>query len=445
MTDEQLHNVMTQEINEDFVTETVLEFIDEMVEKAKAINPEWAVIFENCFSNTLKTVLKPQKDGSVYVLTGDIPAMWLRDSVAQVRPYIHLAKKDPLIKEMLVGVVKRQFDFINKDPYANAFNEEANNAGHVNDVTERTPWIWERKYEIDSLCYPVQLAYLLYLNTGETAQFNEDFVTGIEKIIALWQVEQNHAQSNYQFWRKDAWRPEDGLSNEGYGSPVAETGMTWSGFRPSDDSCHYHYLVPANMFAVVVLGYIQDVFTEVIPNHAIASNAVALRSQIEEGIKSYGIVKNRSGQDIYAYEVDGLGNHLVMDDANIPNLLSSVYLGYHDESDELYQATRRTVLSSENPYYFEGSKASGIGSFHTPKDYIWHMAIAMEGLTTSDKKVKKEKLDLMAVTTAGKHLMHEGFHKDDDMTYTREWFSWPNMMFCELLMDYFDIQIKSKK
>nr|WP_234984624.1 glycoside hydrolase family 125 protein [Pilibacter termitis] len=419
--------------------------MEEISTIAQKENPMWAEIFNNCFTNTLETVLKPQEDGTVYVLTGDIPAMWLRDSVAQVRPYLPLANRDEKIKQMLVGVVKRQFDFINIDPYANAFNETANNAGHIHDITERNAWIWERKYEIDSLCYPIQLAYLLYLNTGETSQFDEKFVSGIEKVLSLWKVEQDHENSPYQFWRKDAWRPEDGLSHEGRGRKTGKTGMTWSGFRPSDDSCTYHYLVPSNMFAVVVLEYIQDIFSTILDNENIVKTAKTLQTEIQEGIEKYAVVQNKFGKEIYAYEVDGLGNYEIMDDANIPSLLSSAYLGYHEIDDIRYQSTRASILSKENRYYYTGDIASGIGSFHTPENYIWHMAIAMEGLTTNDKAVKKEKLNLMANTTAGKNLMHEGFHKDDDKFYTREWFSWPNMMFCELLMDYFDIKIQTKK
>lgn len=121
------------------------------------------------------------------------------------------------------------------------------------------PWIWERKYEIDSLCYPIQLAYLLYRETGSTDQFNDDFHRGVELILDLWTVEQDHAQSPYLFER-DTWRKEDTLTHAGKGSPVAPTGMTWSGFRPSDDACQYGYLIPSNMFAVVVLSYLEDLY-----------------------------------------------------------------------------------------------------------------------------------------------------------------------------------------
>ena len=151
--------------------------------------------------------------------------------------------------------------------------------------------------------------------------------------------------------------------------------------------------------------------------------------------------KNKEGQTIYAYEVDGLGGTLLQDDSNVPSLLSAPYLGYCTFDDPIYLATRKTILSKENPYFYEGLYAKGIGSSHTPKDYVWPIAIAMEGLTTNDKLEKEKILDLLVATDAGTHFMHEGFDVNNPNNYTREWFSWANMMFCELVMDYFDIRV----
>lgn len=417
--------------------------MDEVTEKCGNENKAWSDVFNNCFANTLLTTLKEQPDGSYFVLTGDIPAMWLRDSTAQVRPYLVVADKDEEIKKMILGVLKRQMMYINHDPYANAFNETNNNAGHQDDQTEMSPLIWERKYEIDSLCYPIQLAYLLYLATGETKQFDENFVEAVKKILALWKVEQNHANSPYTFER-DTWRKEDTLVRNGRGTPVAETGMTWSGFRPSDDACQYGYLVPSNMFAVVVLGYIETIFHSILVDEGIVRKAAALKKEIQEGILKHAVVENENGEKVYAYEVDGIGNFSIMDDSNVPSLLSAPYLGYCDSDDPLYVKTRKTLLSPENPYYYEGICAKGIGSSHTPTDYIWPIALAMEGLTTKNRQEKKRILNLLVENDGGTGLMHEGFHVDDSTKFTREWFSWANMMFCELLLDYLGIQIKSK-
>lgn len=420
---------------------SVQKFMDDITAKCGENHADWAVNFNAAFANTLLTTVKRHEDGTTFLLTGDIPAMWLRDSTAQVRPYLVIAKEDEDLAAMISGLVKKQFFYINIDPYANAFNEEDNGAGHQDDHTEMNGWIWERKYEIDSLCYPVQLAYLLYKNTGRTDQFNEDFVNGVKKILQVFETEQDHNQSPYNFVR-DTWREEDTLINEGRGAAVAPCGMTWSGFRPSDDRCIYGYLVPSNMFAVVALGYIEEIFSGVLSDEEIVAQAGKLKTEIEAGIQAHGRTKNAAGEDIYAYEVDGMGNATIQDDSNVPNLISAPYLGYGDIHDERYLRTRKTLLSKENPFYYEGEFAKGIGSSHTPENYVWPIAMAMEGMTTDDKAEKERILNQLVATDAGTHLMHEGFDVDNPENYTREWFSWANMMFCELVMDYFDIRVE---
>lgn len=422
------------------IPSSVKEFMNKVTQLCGEEHADWAENFRAAFANTLTTTVRKQSDGTTFLLTGDIPAMWLRDSTAQVRPYLVLAKEDDELADMIAGLVQRQFFYINIDPYANAFNETANHAGHQSDHTTMNPWIWERKYEIDSLCYPVQLAYLLFKNTGYTKQFDDSFVAGVTKILEVFTTEQNHASSPYTFER-DTTRLEDTLPNNGYGSPVKPTGMIWSGFRPSDDACRYGYLVPSNMFAVVILGYIAEIFTEILPDAQIVETAIALKKKIEQGIQEYGQTVNQRGEKVYAYEVDGLGNTSIMDDSNIPNLLSAPYLGYVSEYDSVYQATRKTILSKENPYFYEGEYAKGIGSSHTPENYVWPIALAMEGMTTENKAEKERILNSLVANDGGTHLMHESFDVNDPNQYTREWFSWANMMFCELVMDYFDLRV----
>lgn len=351
------------------VPTSVQQFMDDMTKRAEAENPRWAEIFNKCFANTLLTTVKRFDDGSTFLLTGDIPAMWLRDSTAQVRPYLAIAKEDDDLQAMIAGLVKRQFRYINLDPYANAFNEEANNAGHQTDHTEMNPWIWERKYEIDSLCYPIQLAYLLYKETGRRDQFDASFESGITEILKVWETEQNHDQSPYTFER-DTTRVEDTLTHDGRGTPVGPTGMTWSGFRPSDDVCKYGYLVPSNMFAVVVLSYLEEIYTDLLPQPDVVARVTKLKNEIDAGIKEYAQVANAAGETVFAFEVDGLGNHSIHDDSNVPSLMAAPYLGYCAQDDPIYLATRKTLLSSENPYYYEGKNAKGIGSSHTPENYI---------------------------------------------------------------------------
>lgn len=395
-----------------------------------------AEVFENCCRNTLDTTVKKMEDGTSFVITGDIPAMWLRDSAAQMSPFLVAARRNPEIRDLIAGLVKRQFFYINIDPYANAFNEKPDGSCWRKDMTKENDWVWERKFEVDSLCYPLWLSYLLWKNTGCTTQFDENFREGAKKILRVFATEQHHeSQSDYSFQRTDTYYT-DTLSRDGKGALVKEgTGMIWSGFRPSDDACTYGYLVPSNMFAAVVLEYLAEIAEEVLKDPEIKADARRMAEEIKRGIEEYGITEREGYGRIYAYEVDGFGQYNLMDDANVPSLLSMNYLGYHGDK-EVEANTRRFILSEGNPYYYAGKSASGIGSPHTPVSYIWHIALAMEGLTSPSREKKKEIIDIMLRTDGGKGLMHEGFHVDNPDKYTREWFSWANSLFCELVLDY---------
>lgn len=409
-------------------------------------------MFRNGLENTFLTTLEEQEDGAVFVITGDIPAMWLRDSAAQVRPLLMLADSDEKIKSIIRGVIDLQFRQIMFDPYANAFNKEPDADGEgQTDLTDMSPMVWERKYEIDSLCYPIQLAYLYHKATGDTTVFDETFRTVCHKIMDLFIVEQDHMnRSPYSFQRVADWllfdHPErieyETLRNMGRGSDVKRTGMTWSGFRPSDDACRYGYLVPSNMFAVVILRYMEEIATVHMGDMEMASKARGLSVEIDEGIKKHAVVEHKTYGKVYAYEVDGLGNGILMDDANVPSLLSAPYLGYCDIDDEIYQNTRRMLLSETNPNYFEGKYAKGIGSNHTARGYIWHIAMAIQGMTSDSEAEKEDLLEMFKTTTADTYMMHEGFNVDDPFEYTRPWFSWSNSMFAEFLLHLNDRHVK---
>ncbi len=403
--------------------------------------PKTQAMFDACMRNTIETTFRRLEDGTTFVITGDIPAMWLRDSAAQARPYLLLAKSEPEFERLLLGVVERQLQYVIHDPYANAFNETANGQGHQDDETAMTPLVWERKYEIDSLCYPLHLAYLLWRNAGTTEQFNGTFRKAAALIVELWRKEQNHEQaSDYRFVRRNC-PVTDTLSREGKGSPTGRTGMTWSGFRPSDDACEFGYLIPSNMFATVALRELAEIARQVLGDDALRAEAEQLASEIDAGIRAFGVVNHPQFGDIYAYETDGLGGYALMDDANVPSLLSIPYLGYTGSDDPTYVRTRDFILSEHNPYFFAGKEASGIGSPHTPHRYIWPIALAMQGLTAREPEEKLRLLDLLERTDGGAGMMHEGFDADDSSKYTRPWFSWANMMYCELVLDVCGIRV----
>lgn len=408
-----------------------------IVEEKLRKYPKIVEIFQNCYLNTLDATVKSMDDGTTYVITGDIPAMWLRDSTAQLRPFLPVAGQEPALQEILIGLSRRQFQYIQTDPYANAFNEADNGNCWEHDITEQNGWVWERKYEVDSLCYPLQFAYLLWKNTGCREHLDLSFQAGARKILQVFWTEQYHEErSPYSFVRQNTYF-RDTLSRDGKGALVKSgIGMTWSGFRPSDDACTYGYLVPSNMFAVVALGYLEEMAGSILKDWEMQKEAADLKEQIYQGIETCGIVKTEEFGEVYAYETDGYGQYNLMDDANVPSLLSMEYLGYRGKRPEVAENTRRLILSEVNPFYYKGSKGAGIGSSHTPVNHIWPIALAMEGLTAKTEEKKLEMLRILAETDGGTGLLHESFHVNDDGKYTREWFSWANAMFSELVLDY---------
>lgn len=396
--------------------------------------PALAPLAQQCFLNTAETTIKQTECGDYFVITGDIPAMWLRDSAAQVRLYVKYASEDEALQKMLESVIAMQAKLVCVDPYANAFNESANgNEGGYEDDTLLNPHVWERKYEVDSLCAPLYLAHNYWKTTQITRCFTEEFKQMIQEIVRVFTVEQNHAQSPYYFRRYHCVKT-DTLPAKGKGRPVNITGMTWSGFRPSDDCCKFGYLIPSNMMAVQALGYAAEICSSCYGDQKLAAQCKNLAEEIQDGILDYGIVNHPKYGDIYAYETDGFGNYNLMDDANSPSLLAMPYLGYCEKEDPLYQNTRKFVLSEDNPYYYQGTWASGVGSPHTPKGYVWHIGIVMQALTSSDKDEIRMCLKRLAGTHAGTNFMHESFDPNKPEKYTRPWFAWANSLFAELLV-----------
>jgi meiotically up-regulated gene 157 (Mug157) protein len=374
-------------------------------------DPKLQSLYRAALLNTTKQITLAD-DGTAYVKTGDIPAEWLRDASAEARPYLFFAKKDPQVQSLLRGMIARMAKYLQIDPYANAFTLDYR--------------VWEQKFELDSLAYPISLSWMYWKVTGDTSIFTPDLAAGFDKALETMEREQDHPR-NSKYTHHE-------LPLDGKGNPVAYTGMIWSGFRPSDDACQYNYLIPSEMMAVVALGELQEIERDVYHNLIKAQRARALRDEVQTGIQTYGVVFTPNYGYVYAYEVDGMGNARLMDDANIPSLLSAPYIGYTKTTSYVYKNTRKFLLSGDNPTYYVGKVARGIGSPHTNDGWVWPLALLMQGFTASSEAERNDVLNEILATDPGDHLLHEAFNPDDPTKFTRPDFGWPNALFTEFVM-----------
>ena len=414
--------------------------VEEQIGRVKRLltNAKLAWMFENCFPNTLDTTVHFDGADDTFVYTGDIHAMWLRDSGAQVWPYVQLANDDPALRRMLAGVINRQFRCILVDPYANAFNMGAEGTGWMSDLTDMKPELHERKWEIDSLCYPIRLAYHYWQTTGDASVFGDLWLQAIRSILHTFRDQQRKSgHGSYRFQRVTA-RGTDTMVNDGWGSPVKPVGLIASAFRPSDDSTTLLFLVPSNFFAVSSLRKAAEILTQVNHDTLLAQECTDLAQEVETALRQYAVYPHPKYGPIYAYEVDGFGNQLLMDDANVPSLLAMPYLGDVPVDDPVYQNTRRFVWSDDNPYFFRGRAGEGIGGPHIGFDMVWPMSIMMRAFTSQDDAEIKECIAMLLRTDAGTGFIHESFHKDDPSHFTRAWFAWQNTLFGELILKLVD-------
>ena len=400
-------------------------------------DPELAWLFENCFPNTLDTTVtytEPDGKPDTFVITGDIHAMWLRDSSAQVWPYVPFTAKDLPLRKMIAGVINRQVKCILLDPYANAFLDGNEISEWKSDITEMKPGLHERKWEIDSLCYPIRLAHGYWKATGDTSVFDTRWNEAMELIYSTFKVQQRiNNPGPYSFKRITAWFT-DNVPCNGMGNPVRPVGLICSTFRPSDDATMFPFLIPSNYFAVTSLRQLSEICEKVTGNISLSYNCLKLADEVEAALESYAITEHLNYGKVLSYEVDGFGNRLMMDDSNVPSLLALPYLGCLDADDPVYLNTRKFLLSNDHCWHFEGKAASGIGSPHTLPGKIWPMTIIIQAMTSTDKAEIKNCLEMLKTTHAGKGFMHESFEKDNPADYTRSWFAWANTLFGELII-----------
>jgi meiotically up-regulated gene 157 (Mug157) protein len=413
--------------------------VEEKIRSVKAAikDPELAWLFENCYPNTLDTTVNYSEiDGKpdTFVITGDINAMWLRDSSAQVWPYLPLITADTKLKKLILGVINRQAKCINIDPYANAFNMGPTGSEWDSDNTTMKPELHERKFEVDSLCYPVRLAYHYWKTSGDSSFFDEQWQKAAKLIVHTFKEQQRkNGPGPYHFQRKTEVA-SDTAPLGGYGNPIKPVGLICSVFRPSDDATIYPFLVPSNYFAVVSLKQMAEMFRVIGNDKMMADDCEALATEVHAALQKYAIVQHPVHGRVLAYEVDGFGNQLFMDDANVPSLLAMPYLGSIVADDVVYQNTRRMVLSESNPYFFKGKVAEGVGGPHVGLNYIWPMGIIIRAITSNDKAEIVKCVNWLKISNAGTGFMHESFNKDDASDFTRKWFAWANTLFGELII-----------
>ena len=410
-----------------FITET----------QKKIGDPELATLFANCYPNTLDTTVEPgQYEGKpdTVVITGDIAAMWLRDSSAQVWPYLPLAGRDPALRALLEGVIRRQTRCLLIDTYANAFMADLNAPPlkwSLKDETDMKQGVGERKYELDSLCYPIRLAHGYWRHTGDTRPFDAAWRQAMTLVVATMRVQQRkHGQGPYHFQRTSDI-PTEMLGNKGYGGPVNPVGLIFSGFRPSDDACTFAFLVPSNLFAVTALRQLAEMAHEILHDEPLAQDAHSLAAEVEAALRQHAIATTAQGT-IWAYEVDGFGSQLLMDDANVPSLLGLPYLASSPDS-ALYARTRQFVWSERNPWFFRGTAGEGIGGPHEGLDMIWPMSQIIYALTSSDDGEIRHALAMLKTSARASGFMHESYNRNDPANFTRAWFAWANTLFGELI------------
>lgn len=423
------------------------EAVEEMIRRIRSgvNNPELTWLFENCFPNTLDTTVDFSMENGkpdTYVITGDIDAMWLRDSTAQVWPYLPLMKNDQKLQQLIAGVINRQVKNIHLDPYTNAFYKDGTKVSEwkESDITDMKPGVHERKWEIDSLCYPIRLAHQYWKLTGDATPFDAAWKESVAITLRTFKEQQRkEGQGPYSFQRKTAWAT-DGVPLGGYGYPVKPVGLICSMFRPSDDATIFPFLIPSNFFAVVSLKQASEMLSVIHKDTSLAGECAALANEVSRALKQYASVTHPEFGKVYAFEVNGFGSFNLMDDANIPSLLSLPYLGAVSSTDLTYQNTRRYVLSPENPFFFKGTAGEGIGGPHAGMDMIWPLSIIMRGITSNNNAEIKQCIMMLQQTHAGTGFMHESFNKNDASKFTRKWFAWANTLFGELIMNVYHKQ-----
>lgn len=374
-----------------FYSSHVEQVIDDIT--SRMVDKDLAQIFQNAFPNTLDTTIRWHVNGSestgnatwqgpqTFVVTGDINAEWLRDSTNQLAQYQILANKDPNIENLILGAINTQSEFVIQSPYCNAFQPpppsgqppvSTDQKDTVHPAYEKSV-VFECKYELDSLAAFLSLGNQFHDNTGSTDFLNDRWYTAISTLMSVLEEQSKptfdkngqYDENEYRFQRETDIATET-LNLEGIGNPLnGGTELVRSAFRPSDDATILGYYIPANAMISVELKKTADILDKV-NKKDLADQLRAKGECIERGVWEHGVVSHKKYGDVFAYEVDGYGSQIIMDDANVPSLLALPFLGFVDKEDKVYKNTRKMILEKQgNPYYLSGSDFHGIGGPHS--------------------------------------------------------------------------------
>ncbi len=372
---------------------------------------ELVTICNNVKYRTLERYLTVFSDGRVFVATGDIDDMWIRDSTIQMRPFMHVKKMKPLME----GFIKTLAFYLLQDPYANSFRKTWSPRTEGEAGLRRGGWVATGNWEPDSISY----FYHFLCDFGEPKLFEDSVVAAaVDLTLDTLIIEQNHANSNYTYSE---------LRNHGRGDAFRPVGLVWGAFRPSDDMQVHPFNIPVNM-------HLHSALTKLKLHYKPGYDRIMhIRLGIEVGVHHHGIVDG-----MYAYEVDGLGNALLgFDDANLPSLLSAPLSDYLFFNNAVYQKTRKYLLSPQNPYFFTGPSFEGIGSPHTRAGHVWPLAVMARALTSDSPIEIRNQLYYLLSMQCNTATMHESVSVSDTNSCTRTDFEWANTLFVETIQKLF--------
>ncbi|EER25218.1 hypothetical protein CPC735_018220 [Coccidioides posadasii C735 delta SOWgp] len=452
-------------------------YVEKVIEDvtSRMVDKDLARIFQNAFPNTLDTTVKWHIKGSEevkkskkskkkkganpaawegpqsFIVTGDINAEWLRDSTNQLAQYQVLSKKDPNIKNLILGAINTQAEFVIQSPYCNAFQPPpasqlppTNNGQEdsVHPVYEPTV-VFECKYELDSLANFLSLGNQFYEHSGSSAFLTGRWYQALDTVLNVIQAQSestfdeygSYVRNEYTFQRTTDIGTET-LNLGGIGNPLNnETGLVRSAFRPSDDATIMGFFIPANAMMAVELKRTANVLQETGGNAELIDRLRGLSKRIEQGVWEHGVITHKKYGEVFAFEVDGYGSFVLMDDANLPSLLALPLLGFVKEDDKVYQNTRRMILSkSGNPYYLVGSAFHGIGGPHIGVKNAWPMSVLVRARTAQSDAEIMESINMVRDSSL-LGLIHESVNVNRIQQYTRSWFAWANSVFAQTILD----------